>query len=136
MEITTHHLNFNRISFKNLSYAGNENPLSHFLYSILYSTNYNISLVRLCLIFFFLSYFIRKEKIQMVLCDWWSIKWNTKNGIEYLYSYMGVGILIRDGDGDVLASSCERLPNQVAKEIITSSFQWVSKSCNWASIAN
>ena len=68
----------------------------------------------------------------MVLCDWWSIKWNTKNGIEDLYSYVGMGILIRDGDGHVLASSCERLPNQVAKEIITS----VSKSCNWASIAS
>ena len=42
--------------------------------------------------FFFINfgYFIRKVKRKyMASCNWWNIKWNTKNGIENLYSSYG-----------------------------------------------
>ena len=52
----------------------NENHLSHFLCSILYSTNYNISRVRLCLIWFYFKSLLFYKEIKIKNKNtWWVV---------------------------------------------------------------
>ena len=59
--------------------------MSHFLYSTLYSTNYNFSHTPFSFLIKLPKFKIGKKKKKKTMthrnCDW-SIKWNIKNGIE------------------------------------------------------